>query len=76
VLSQSRIAPKSDQEAGGHAGSRPEYGNAVWFGEKRKAQLRREEIGDADRKGEPDRTNARQRRVGAGFVMNFLRYFL
>jgi hypothetical protein len=28
---QSRIAPKSDQDAGGHTRSRPEQGNAIGF---------------------------------------------
>jgi hypothetical protein len=50
----------------------PEQGNAIRFGEKCKAQLRREEIGDADRAGEPDRTNPGQRRFGVSSVVNFL----
>src|SRR5260370_878643 len=56
---QSCVAPKRDQHAGGHARSRPEPANAVRFGEQRKAQLRREEIGNADRNSEPDRANPR-----------------
>jgi len=51
------VAPQRDQHAGGHARSRPEPGNAVSFAEQRKAQLRCEEIVDADRNGEPDRTS-------------------
>jgi len=31
--------------------SGPEHGNAVRFSEKRKTQVRRDEIGDADRNG-------------------------
>jgi hypothetical protein len=73
---QSCVAPKRDQHAGGQTGSRPEQGNAIGFGEQRKAQLRCEEIGNANRDGEPDRSNPRQRRVGAPCAANFLGWIL
>jgi hypothetical protein len=52
-----RSAPERDQHAGGNAGSRPEYGDAIGFGEEREAQARREKIGNADRNGEPCRAD-------------------
>ena len=64
------------QDAGGYARGRPEHGNAIRFGEKRKAQLRREEVRDADCNGEPCRTNPRQRWVGASSEVNFLGWIL
>jgi len=51
VTGNRAFAPKRDQDAGGHARSGPEHGNAVRFSEKRKTQVRRDEIGDADRNG-------------------------
>jgi len=60
-----RASRPSAIRTGGYTRGRPEYGNAIGSARERKAQMRRKEIGDADREGEPDRTNRRQRRVGA-----------
>src|SRR5215471_10436759 len=68
----SRIAPKRDQNAGRHAPGKPERGKAIRFSENREAQPCRDEISDADRNGEPDRSNPTPHRVGASFVVNFL----
>ena len=52
----SRAWSERDQDAGGNARGRPEHGHAIGFGQQRKTEPRRQEIGDTDR--ERERTGA------------------
>src|SRR5262249_55532960 len=67
----SRITPDRDQDARRQAPGKPEQGKAIGFSEHREAQPCREKIGDAERNGEPDRTNQALHWVGASFVVKF-----
>jgi len=69
---QSRIAPKRDQDAGGHAAAGQNTGNANSSARSAKAQLRREENRAMPTALASPCTNPRHRRVGAGSEVNFL----
>ena len=60
-----RARPERDQDAGRDTGGGPEHGHAFRLGQQRKAQARGQEIGDADRDGEPDQADP-PRQVDAG----------
>src|SRR6185295_2956548 len=63
---QSGTGPKGDQDADGNARSGPEHRHPGWIVQESKTQLRRQEIGEANRDSQPDRADPPLRQVSSG----------